>query len=274
MTHDIEVRTWADFQQQMERLQIRTTSAAPSDGHASELLFRGQSNAEWHLQTTLERWAKPEVDLQSYYANICAVQSEIESQTGRKWEIPKFAEYQTRWLSEDGYDYLTPGQLYEYLVYLRHHGFPSPLLDWTASPYIAAYFAFKSSDPADPMGNVAIYAYREHARGVKFGIRYAPRICVLGPFVRSHQRHFLQQSRYTVCLEGCGVDRRYVPHERAFDIGHTDQDQEWKFVLPRSLRKEVLRYLQQHNITAFSLFGSEEMLMESLATREFVLQRK
>src|SRR5579871_975887 len=32
---------------------------------------------------------------------------------------------------------------YDYMAYLRHHGFPSPLLDWTRSPYVAAFFAFR-----------------------------------------------------------------------------------------------------------------------------------
>ena len=35
--------------------------------------------------------------------------------------------------------------LYSHMTYLRHHGFPSPLLDWTLSPYIAAFFAFNEA---------------------------------------------------------------------------------------------------------------------------------
>lgn len=31
---------------------------------------------------------------------------------------------------------------YGFMTRLRHHGFPSPLLDWPQSPYIAAFFAF------------------------------------------------------------------------------------------------------------------------------------
>jgi FRG domain len=31
---------------------------------------------------------------------------------------------------------------YDLLIYTRHHGFPSPLLDWTRSAYIAAFFTF------------------------------------------------------------------------------------------------------------------------------------
>ena len=40
-----------------------------------------------------------------------------------------------------------------------------------------------------------------------------------------------------------------------------------------SERKSVLKYLDQHDVTSFSLFHSEESLMETLALREFTLRR-
>jgi predicted MPP superfamily phosphohydrolase len=48
-----------------------------------------------------------------------------------------------------------------------------------------------------------------------------------------------------------------------------EQDLLWKFVIPAGERKKVLRVLERSNINAYSLFGSEESLMETIAVRHF-----
>jgi hypothetical protein len=49
----------------------------------------------------------------------------------------------------------------------------------------------------------------------------------------------------------------------------TKQDVLEKFEIPASERKKVIGRLDAFNLNASSLFGSEESLMETLATRHF-----
>jgi hypothetical protein len=56
---------------------------------------------------------------------------------------------------------------------------------------------------------------------------------------------------------------------RPFDPNaERQQDIIFKFVIPRRETIAVLRELHQYNLTAYSLFGSEESLMETLSIRE------
>jgi hypothetical protein len=162
---------------------------------------------------------------------------------------------------------------YEYLAHLRHNGFPSPLLDWSRSPYVAAYFAFSGAVTATDA--VAIYLYLERPSGRKVGGEGVPAIRTLRQYARTHRRHFRQQSAHTVCAnyqqdEFDGSNRwRCVSHQTVFHMHQpTPEDFLWKIVVPSSEHDKVLMLLDDFNLNAYSLFGSEESLMETLAYRE------
>jgi hypothetical protein len=160
---------------------------------------------------------------------------------------------------------------YEYLAHLRHNGFPSPLLDWTRSPYVAAYFAF-SKPQSD---SVAIYGFSETPKNMKVGSVIEPQIRALGPYVKTHKRHLRQQSRYTICATFVLNDGWYFArHQAVFDRNAPDQDLLWKLVIPASERTKVLTALSSANVNAFSLFESEESLMEMLAIENIDLWRR
>lgn len=264
----IAVSTWEACSKKIQ--EIRT-------GHperTSEFLFRGQSNADWRLTTTLERRTSEIFSFMDYYRLAGRILPEIEAESGLRWNMPTFDEISS-WAKS--FDHRHYGVLaYEYLAHLRHNGFPSPLLDWSRSPHVAAYFAF--SGATTPNSEVAIYVYLESPTGLKGGGSGDPAIRVLGPYVRAHKRHFRQQSAYTVCanfLEGDGNEHawRFASHEDVFSLRQSvEHNLLWKIVLPAKERGKVLKLLDDVNMNAYSLFGSEESLMEKLAYREVDLK--
>lgn len=254
--------------------QFKARAAELSErAKGSTLLFRGQGSANWDLQTTLERSGHDET-VDYYYQLILRIKAEVQTYTSQSWDDTPDLE-ELRHKLRGGYDpfsrLMSFGGFphYAYMAYLRHHGFPSPLLDWSASPFVAAYFAFRESRDED----VAIFAFRERdPSGMKVGGDDEPTITQLGPFVLGPKRHFAQQSQYTVCT-AWEPKRPYFsnhsnvcrPHDETAEY---QQDVVFKFVLPSSERDKVLKELQMYNLNAYSLFGSEESLMESLSIRE------
>jgi hypothetical protein len=265
----IQVFTWEECQSKFKEIeQCQGDLSKKNDGgHVSRLFYRGQSNAELKLRTTLEREIDDNLNLsfEDYYRIISRIGPQVETFTGRVWKIPQYAKPSPQ--------SLLFGELtlpaHEYIVYLRHHRFPSPLLDWTRSPFIAAFFAF--NDINDKVEYISIFAYLEWAGRGKSHRGGDPLITSLNSNIRTHVRHFLQQSEYTICTKENDGEIYLASHQDVFSKGGEEQDLLWQINIPSSERFKVLAHLDSLNINAFSLFGSEESLMSTMALREFFL---
>ncbi len=262
MKKDMHVNTWKECKDRL--LQIK------KEAHG-EVWFRGQSNTCWRLTTTLERKIPDAYKDFSYivgdYWNLMQkIKPKIYEATGVTWDVSEWSEPEFPFEH-----YFRINSAYSYMAYLRHHGFPSPLLDWSLSPYVAAYFAFEKNQASD---NVAIYAFLERPPNIEFLPSDGPWICSRGTCnLKTHERHSRQKSSYTVCVERDDKTRpwRFVSHQRVFES--SDTGQLYKTTIPYSERIQVLKYLDNRKYNAYSLFGSEDALMDTLSLREFDLIR-
>lgn len=257
-----DLKSWDEFEHKLNGIYT-----SYSQWPVSDFLFRGQSDAQKPLRTTLERLVS-RLSLRDYYALIRRARPRIETFTDKTWHIPTLDQYED-WLKKHTGNavYFEDFPAFDYMIYLRHHGFPSPLLDWTSSQYIAAFFAFREKGTE---GFVSIYVLVEQLGPEKRFSTFAPTIHVPREPRKTHKRHFLQQSKYTICteLDDKGLSLYYTDHEKV--AGDEGQDRLWKFNIPSTERVKVLKILDKYNINAHSLFGSEESLIETIAMREFL----
>lgn len=233
------------------------------------VLFRGQEDYEWELKSTLERTSRKKWSLKNYIDLTQTVRPIIESYYALPFSQPSRTDI-SNWLhhtaSQHGVVNI-PG--YDYLLYLRHHGFPSPFVDWTTSLFIAVGFAFFADGTAE---NRAIFMFIESPGGLKGTRKGDPEISTTGPYVKTHRRHFLQQAQYTICYNRSDTS---IPLEEYSSVllksEFNDQDLLWKFAIPSSERENVLRFLAGVNINPFSLMPSEENLLTTLWQNEVTL---
>jgi hypothetical protein len=268
----IKTESWEDFEEKLKKLR------AENGTETTPLLFRGQGNSEWHLETTLERYTKKEgMTFLGYYDLITgSIGPEVRTFSGV--DVPERRRDVAESFFDKGLMFKWPRQfpdlpLYSYMAHLRQLGFPSPLLDWSESPYVAAFFAFREGSPT---AKRSIYAYC--AGTLSGGTLYKPMILPLGHYIHTHHRHFRQRSEYTFCGNFAEWDAqwRFDSHEKVFENRRPNQDQDlvWKFDIPSSERDKVLGILSDYNLNAFSLFGSEETLLETMWYREYPRQTK
>ncbi len=260
-----KLKSWEEFENIALEEISKTKEMQQREGTSGLVdypLFRGHGSAKWHLKTTLERIKDEQVSLREYHYILKIVHKAVESCTGKRWDLDT---------ETDLGSFVLPA--YEFMAYLRHNGFPSPLLDWTRSPYIAAYFAFTDTTcKKNSEDYVSIFVYRESCGHGKGWCGGKPYIRALGPTIVTDAKHFLQQSQYSICVKEQNSEVFFANHEEVEP--EEDQDVLLKYDIPFSEQKKALEKLDLINITAYSLFTSERSLMETLALREIILKYK
>ena len=94
------------------------------------LVFRGQSSS-WRLRTSFHRQNR--ANLSGYFQIFLReLAIRINSVSSYKYDLSKIDDISAL------------------LALAQHHNYPTPLLDWTKSPYIAAYFAIERQDTENP----------------------------------------------------------------------------------------------------------------------------
>jgi hypothetical protein len=158
---------------------------------------------------------------------------------------------------------------------MQHYGAPTRLLDWTASPYVAAYFAV--SDHLDENG--AIWAF--HPATVVDALtaeidsnqsfeevlqgEQPPRNVALYISRRKSTREIAQQAHFTMSFAHT-LEQEGAIAEANADVMSREPGRIWcqKMVIPKEQKPEFLDQLRRMNVTANSLFPGVDGLGRSL----------
>jgi hypothetical protein len=237
---------WEDYKRHISSM---------SSGH----LFRGQANSEWGLQSSYHRSPVSKLSWDRYFTEVLFTSTRM---LGNHCPT-QFSDFKKN---------MKPKDFWNCLQYLQHYGFPTPYLDWTESPYVAAYFAFRDALKFKD-GAVAIYSIWPFGPPIE-ELFTPPKAEALGisntVFIErcdsfGNTRSISQQSYLMLCrspnteLVLDEIFNRKIPEsECVFDSGIV------KFILPVSEAKKALMDLNLMNVNGSTLFNNIDGMCECL----------
>ncbi|MGD8113240.1 FRG domain-containing protein [Vibrio sp. TRT 17S01] len=214
---------------------------------SGKYVYRGQANSNWKLTTSLHRTGLVNrvEDLISYFEFVVpSVQEKVEAWDGTRRNLSN------------------PNELAQFVSFLQHNGYPTPLLDWSYSPYIAAFFAFDGVNHFEPNSEfISIYQFNAADWIAKFKQiddykHEKEHVSVLAPTIRGNHKQMLQQGlfTYTNCVD---VEGHIKDHEL------NGQNYLTKYEIPVSERVLAIRDLALMGITMTQLAPSVESVCKA-----------
>lgn len=235
-----KVMTWAEFKDAVAGL-IRKREHP---------IFRGQSTRDWRLKTSFHRHGR--YDLLRYDQE----------------DIPALA-HRINALSTQRYNLTNPSDYGALLSLAQHHGFPTPLLDWTRSPYVAAFFAFDdatSTGQSEDFSRIYVFdsdAWVRDTYQVKSIADPNPAVTLREFPAHNNPRHFPQQSVHVLSnvedLESWVAIFEAVNKRKYLTV----------FDIPWSERQFAMRELEYMGVSASTLFPGLEGVCRALKERYF-----
>jgi hypothetical protein len=232
------IKTWSEYKEHVSKLN-------------DDFIFRGQPNESnnWKLCTSFHRAGRSDL-VRFADEDIPILHRYVSSLTSHFFDMKDNLQY---------------GAL---LSLAQHHGYPTPLLDWTESPYVAAYFAFADIPTRASKGYGRIYIFNRNqwiADSEFVGNLYTPdpSLSAFQFLALGNTRMLPQQSVTTlsnvVDIENFIKDREDKTGKQYLRVAEIHVTE----------REDVMRDLNRMGISAASLFPGLDGICRALKDKYF-----
>lgn len=236
------------------KIQGRRMSWSDFKSHISSIskfsyLFRGQQKP-WSLCTSFHRRGRYRM-------------SEFTSKDVRQLHQRLSA------ITTHFFDLTVPDQNGAFFNLLQHHGYPTPLLDWSHSPYVAAFFAFRDRPigyDGDEVVRIYIFnnqEWQKRYRQIQNLDPPFPHLSVM-EFIAIDNPRLVPQQSVTTVTNLHDIEAYVLEKETETGIQFLNA-----IDIPANEREVAMRELRFMGITAGSMFPSIDGVCEELRERNF-----